>query len=202
MIGFNKCGTRTLHSFFKGNRIRSAHWECETRPDKRTTRIAKQMSDNISSGQPVLTGMTHYQAFSDLITLTETEIIEANSFFREMHHDHPDAFFIFNDRPMEDWIKSRLNHELGRLGSFVGRYAKVCNINEDAVPDLWRTQYTDHKRAVLDHFQGHSRFLHFDITQDGPESLRSFFGDTVPVNTSRWRMKGSTEEVARRKGVS
>ncbi|KQB96096.1 hypothetical protein AL073_12655 [Loktanella sp. 1ANDIMAR09] len=141
--------------------------------------------------------MSHYQAFSDLITLTEKEVIEANSYFREMHSAHPDAFFILNDRPLESWVKSRLNHEGGPSGSFVGRYAAAFGIEREAVPALWRNQYIEHKNAVLEYFHGHDRFLHFDIVKDGPEELKSFFGSAVPVRTSRWVKRGSAEERAR-----
>lgn len=201
VIGFNKCGTKTLHEFFLRNRIRSAHCNYELEPDAGRTKIATTMRDNLEAGKPILDGMTDFQAFSDLVTLTNTEVIEANCYFREMHQAYPDAFFIFNDRPLEDWIKSRLNHEGGPGGSFVRRYASASGISQDEVPDLWRNQYTTHKQAVLEHFQGYDRFAHFDLMNDGPEKLQSLFGSVIAVNLRRWEKRGSRAERVRQHGI-
>jgi hypothetical protein len=166
-------------------------------PDKKKTRIATTMRDNVEAFRPILFGMEHYQAFSDLITLSDEEVIEANSYFVEMHRDYDDAFFIFNDRPLDDWIKSRIGHEGGAGGSLIGRYASASGLSRDAVIDLWRQQYADHKNAVLEYFRNHPRFLHFHLGEDGPEELARLFGAEIPLQLSHWRHRGSAKERAR-----
>lgn len=198
MIGYNKCGTKTLHSFLLKNGVKSAHGSYSSNQDQGRGSIAVTMKENVDAGRPVLTGMEGYYAFSDMISLTNSEVIEANGYFREMFRDHPDAFFVFNDRPVEAWVRSRLNHEGGSGGSFVNRYAQALGMEPDAVPDFWRAQYQDHKRAVLEFFEGQERFLHFDITRHGPDTLKAFFGKTIPVNTRYWKVRGTKEERARK----
>jgi hypothetical protein len=197
VIGFNKCGTKTLHGFFSDNGIRSAHCTYQSVPDKKKTRIATTMRDNVEAGRPILSGMEHYQAFSDLITLSDEEVIEANSYFGEMHREYDNAFFIFNDRPVDDWIQSRVGHEGGAGGSLIGRYASASDLSRDAVIDLWRQQYADHKNAVLKYFRNNPRFLHFHLGEDGPEELARLFGEEIPLRLRHWRHRGSAQQRAR-----
>ena len=42
-IGFNKCGTKTLHHYFSRNGIRSVHWD--------EGRLAQRMFANLASGK-------------------------------------------------------------------------------------------------------------------------------------------------------
>ena len=202
VIGFNKCGTKTLHRFFEKNGIASAH--CNYFPrgsSKIKTRLAKTMRDNIEGGRPILSGLEHYQVYSDLVALSDQELIEANQYFKQMQREHPDAFFIFNDRPLEDWIKSRIGHEGGPSGSFIGRSASALGVSREEVPDIWRQQYTEHKQAVLRHFNGHDRFLHFELGRDEPEQLISFFGKDLPLDLRKWRHAGSAADRKRKQKV-
>ncbi len=152
------------------------------------------MRDNIEHGRPILKGMEHYQFFSDLITLTDSELIEANRYFKEMHEEYPDAFFILNDRPVQDWIKSRINHEGGPGGSFIGRSASALGVSIEEVPDIWREQYFEHKQAVLEHFKRHDRFLHFHLGEHGPKQIVCFLGEAIALDMRKWRQEGSAAQ--------
>jgi hypothetical protein len=202
IIGFNKCGTKTLHRFFEKNGVASAHCNYFPRgPEKRKTRLAKTMRDNVEGGRPILYGLEHYQVFSDLVALSDQELIEANRYFKQMRNEHPDAFFIFNDRPVEDWIKSRVGHEGGPSGSFIGRSASALGVSIEKVPDIWRQQYADHKQSVLRYFEGHDRFLHFELGKDGPEQLIEFFDNALPLDLRKWRHAGSAEDRKRKQEI-
>src|SRR5262249_59470950 len=79
VIGFNKCGTRSLHIFCRKNGIRSIHWGGPD--DKRN--LAAIMKRNIEQGANPLKGIDRYTAFSDMSYLTDEICIEGCLFFKE-----------------------------------------------------------------------------------------------------------------------
>ena len=96
VIGFNRTGTTTLHRFFRRNYIRSVQWHYDNRF------VAIVMSRNIARGVDILNGIERFSAFSDLCFFTYDIWLEGNKYFREMHRAYPSAYFIFNDRPVEN----------------------------------------------------------------------------------------------------
>lgn len=194
VIGFNKCGTKSLHHFFQENGYLSAH--SITSFDKMLggPPLAKRMQINRQSGRPLLTGFSHYEVYSDMVYLTEKEFIEANGWFIELAEQYPDAFFIFNDRPVEKWISSRLQHEGGPRGSFVMRYAKACGVSTEEAPNRWALEYAAHKDKVLAYFVAHPRFMRFELEKHGPLDLCSFLRDHFQLEPSRWVHRGKSSE--------
>lgn len=199
-IGFNKTGTKTLHSFFRDNGYLSVHSSSYMAQRLGLPPIAKLMRQNQENGLPLLTGLDHYDVYSDMISLTETELIEANGFFRELAAENPGAYFVFNDRPVEKWIRSRLSHEGGPRGSFVGRYARAFGISEAEAPERWRAHYQRHKAEVLDHFAGDQHFLLFDIEADKPEDLVRFLAPAFRLDAGKWAHHGSAATRHRKMG--
>ncbi|WP_143556263.1 sulfotransferase [Solemya velum gill symbiont] len=200
IIGFNKCGTKTINRFFRRNGILSAHHGYHHFLRRTSYNIAARMKKNLEAGLPILSDMSRYEAFSDLIHLTDKEVIEANEYFKELNSEYPDAYFIFNDRPVDAWIKSRLNHEGGPGGSFKGRYRSFTGMTEAEVTALWKQQYETQKAAVLDYFSGNDRFIYFDITRDGPEELSEALSDDYKLNPAKWSHRGSAAERQKRFG--
>lgn len=160
LIGFNKCGTSTLHGFLRDNGIRSVHWS------EKGVILAARIALNISKKRPVLDGIDQYTAYSDLCFQTNFAWIEANRFFREFHRDHPDAYFILNDRDLEHWIASRTTHP-----DLLERAMAYWQAGEAEVKEIWRREYRRHRAEVLAYFAGNRRFLHFDIEKDDPARL-------------------------------
>jgi len=191
-IGFNKCGTKTLTFFLWRNGYNAAH--TKTRAPYRCLRrfLAKIIDKNVRSGRPVLAGLLRYQVFSDLVYTTANCSIEANAYFREFHRDHPDAYFVFNDRPLDNWIRSRVAHVNRRTGSFLDRQAMALGLSEDDTIARWREMYTRHKSEVLDYFRGNPRFMIFNIEHDQPESLVEFLADDFSLDLSKWEHLGQT----------
>ena len=148
-IGFNKTGTKTLHNFFRSNGYLSVHSSSYMAQRLGLPPIAKLIQQNEAKGRPLLDGLDHYDVYSDMIYLTDRELIEANGLFRTFDAQNPGAYFVFNDRPVEKWVRSRLSHEGGPRGSFVGRYAKAMGIAEEEAPERWRQDYARHKAEVL-----------------------------------------------------
>jgi hypothetical protein len=190
-IGFNKTGTKTLHIFFRDNGYMSIHSSSYMAQRLKLPPIAKLMKQNQLRGLPLLAGFDHYDVYSDMIALTDSELIEANGMFRELDEQNPRAYFVFNDRPVEKWIRSRLSHEGGPRGSFVGRYAKAFGISEAEAPECWRAHYEDHKAEVLDYFGGKPRFMVFDIEMGDPKELARFLAPAFKLDEGRWSHHGS-----------
>ena len=57
-IGFNKCGTRTIHRYLARNGVRSLHWDAG--------RLAKRMYANLAEGRELLAGYEEFDAFTDM----------------------------------------------------------------------------------------------------------------------------------------
>jgi hypothetical protein len=190
-IGFNKTGTKTLHNFFRDNGYLSVHSSSYMAPRLGLPPIAKLIQHNRDKGLPLLAGLDHYDVYSDMISLTESELIEANGLFREFDVQNPGAYFVFNDRPVEKWIRSRLSHEGGPRGSFVGRYASAQGISLDEVPERWRADYARHKAEVMEHFAGNPRFMVFDIETGDPAQLARFLVGGFRLDPRKWSHHGS-----------
>ncbi|WP_421693395.1 sulfotransferase [Aestuariivirga sp.] len=190
-IGFNKTGTKTLHNFFCDNGYLSVHSSSYMAQRLKLPPIAKLMQANHEAGLPLLHHLDHYDVFSDMIFLSNTEVIEGNGWFRELHAQHPDAYFIFNDRPVEKWVLSRLSHDGGPRGSFVARYASAMKIDESQAPDLWRAHYARHKAEVMAHFEAYPRFMIFQIESGKPQDLVRFLAPDYRLDASFWSLSGS-----------
>lgn len=184
IIGFNKTGTTTLHKFFRANRLRSAHF----RAGKKI--IAAEMSRNVSRERNVLKGIAGYTVYSDLNLLTDDCWLEANSYFREMHAAYPDSYFIFNDREVDNWLRSRMNHDY--LIDRAVRYYKTDD--REKIAEIWRAQYSSHKEAVKDFFGDKSRFMTFNIEHDKPGKIVHFLAEDFYLDEKKfaWRNKSDS----------
>lgn len=79
-IGFNKCGTKTMHFFFSANGYLSMHGKKKPwHGMSRQPFVAVAMEDNVANGEPVLRGFEDYQIFSDLTYASSSRHIEALS---------------------------------------------------------------------------------------------------------------------------
>lgn len=193
-IGFNKTGTKTLHNFFRSNGYLSVHSSSYMAQRLGLPPIAKLIQQNEAKGRPLLDGLDHYDVYSDMIYLTDRELIEANGLFRTFDAQNPGAYFVFNDRPVEKWVRSRLSHEGGPRGSFVGRYAKAMGIAEEEAPERWRQDYARHKAEVLAYFAGHPRFMIFNIEDDDPAQLAQFLAGDFKLDPAKWSHHGSAAQ--------
>lgn len=186
IIGFNKCGTRTLHQFFKKNGFPCVHGG--SRP------LAIHMVMNCIQDRQVFFGYDKkFRVFSDLTFLNNRICIEGNSFFRNMDRDYPGSFFIYNTRDVQKWIASRLRH-FGLSGSFLERYCKVLNTSDQKeVVAGWIEGRARFERDLSDYFGGSERLLILDIESDQPARLiSSFLG--MDLDESAWSWTGKTPD--------
>lgn len=180
IIGFNKTATKTLHTFFKAQRIPSLHWY--------TGRIAIKMTQNAVSGRKLLHGYDRrYKVFSDMMYLNHRICIEGNSFYRILDRDYPGSLFIYSTRDEDAWIKSRLNHD---DGSFLRNYHQILNTDSvDEIIEHWRQTRRQFEADMFRYFEGRKDLLVFDINTSGPETLGSFLNLDLDASKYVWLNK-------------
>ena len=165
-IGFNKCGTLSIHDFLVENGIRSVHY---LKGD-----LANTIFDNHKNGVDLLSGLGEFDAFSDMESLTsEAFQYVANDLFKELHQAYPEAIFILNTRNVENWIESRLRHG---GGTYLDRYRCILDQPKAGVIKFWRAQYESHIKNVKHYFAQHpdAHFIHLALDTCEPDELGLF----------------------------
>ena len=192
LIGPDRCGGETLLQFLG---------TCLPIKGDRRGRMATRMTLNYFSSMNILEGLEddplipcvygNMQAMFDAGDLR----LEGNEqraiplapykFFKELYYQYPDAKFIFNTRPVNQWINGRRKIAEG----FIVDYYQRC-LNPDLVgtPEwhektpnevvlYWKRSFENHTKDVLSFFEGKDphRFLHFDISTDQPDRIIDFF---------------------------
>ena len=194
-IGFNRCGTTSIHRLFQAGGLRSVHHDYG--------RLALMMDDNLRNNRHILTGYEDFDAYSDMEFLMPPLHIEAFKFYEEILRQVPDALFILNVRDVEGWVASRMGLEMDRklwverevmsLNPSVGlpqfqrtrryRRASYAEFYREAygladlgaVADCWRADWDQHIGTVKQVIPA-ERLLVFDIEKDSPVSLCRFVG--------------------------
>ena len=57
-IGFNKCGTSTIHRYLRANGVKCVHWD--------DGRLAQRMFANLANGDNLMAGYEGFDAFTDM----------------------------------------------------------------------------------------------------------------------------------------
>lgn len=163
-IGLNKTGTISLHDALKALGYRSLHWGG---PD-----IAIKIMMSAEAGQPLLTDVGGYDAYSDILALSER--------FDLLDVQYPGSRFVLTTRPIDDWVESRRAHvlrnrERAALGTYTGTFL-------DIDPDGWRDEFDAHHFRVAAYFTGRDDLLTMRITEgDGYDELCPFLGEPIPA---------------------
>lgn len=184
LIGFNRCGTKSFHHFFEANGISSVHCAGGERKDN----IACTLSKRLWTSNP-LGRFSAYRAVSDMIYVGDNCHIEANAFFRELDHRYPDSYFIFNDRNLDDWIRSRYKF---KNGYFAQRQSTYLGIATEELGAYWTRAYHAHRAAVEAYFAGRGNLLHFDIAEDDPARIVKFLEPHYATAAAHWSHVGKT----------
>ena len=151
-IGFNKTATTSLDNLFKRNGFETIHW------GSGETFLANQMQINFDGSLPILQGVEDFRVYSDFTYLTNDTAIEGNKFYRELHMEYPDSWFILNVRGIDSWLLSRLRHP-----TFAERYAMALNLTVPELIDYWQRLKIRTENEIMNYFQGYSKFKVFDI---------------------------------------
>lgn len=99
-IGFNKCGTASLHRFFRLSGFACVHHD--------GGRLAIAMDANLRRGRPLLAGYERCQAFFDMSYLRPHIHVEMYKHWERIIEQVPGARFILNVRDVGHWVRSRL----------------------------------------------------------------------------------------------
>jgi len=180
-IGFNKCGTTSLHRFFLDNGIRSLHWE--------GGQLAERIASRMSCNEDPVADYRDVVAFTDMIKLTNDVLLEPYKSFQYLHRWYPDAYFILNTRHVDDWIRSRVQH------GFLARYRSVLGLADDpAVRRYWRAEWYVHHGVVLEYFRARSaRLLVYDIERDRPDAICRFLEPVAALDPSLFSRRNRTQ---------
>lgn len=170
-IGFNRCGTTSLHMFLTDSGIASAHW--------RNGALATRMMARIHAGQDPIRDFPGVVGFTDMISIQPGALLEPYKHFDYLHSWYRDALFILNTRDREAWIASRVAHSFKEI-RLASRYAETFGIPEAQVPDFWRAEWETHHTRVRAYFGSSSNFLEFHIERDDPRKLRKFIAREYP----------------------
>jgi hypothetical protein len=181
-IGFNKCATTSLYFFFKLNGIESVHW-AERQEGKINSIICLKAIENLSSNRNMFEGM-EYVFYSDMEFISSRRIIYLYEYYKIMDEQYPDSKFILNTRNLDDWIKSRLNHQGPFETSYLKRSMDYFRCNEDKVIKIWKNHYRNHINGVLSYFKNKpGKLLHFKLEKDDANNIIDF----LPEFTFRFK---------------
>ncbi len=203
IIGFNKCGTRTIHNFFSKNNIKSCWYTCELENTKKRDLIANVIYDNLNKNRKLLDYIDYYTVYSDMENIYSESLIYCQYLFKELDSEYPDSKFILNIRDVDNWIKSRKRHNIGTSSdgstSFIeeGIYINTCRIKSglhtnEQVVDKWKEDWNKHHTEVINYFKNRPNdLLLFDIETDDVQKIVDFFPN-MNLNSIHYIHKGKT----------
>ncbi|MYE00011.1 MAG: chromosome partition protein MukE [Alphaproteobacteria bacterium] len=192
-VGFNRCGTASLHRFLRLNGIASVHHA--------GGRLAIAMDANLRAGRHVLAGWERFEAFLDMSFLRAHVHVEMYKRWDVLLEQVPEARFILNLRDVDRWVASRLAMgpwtewrrerpargfgppwdaphpwPVARVPPFRERYRRCHGLaGLDEVVAHWRADWARHVAAVRASVPA-DRLLAFDIEREPPEALCRFVG--------------------------
>ena len=161
-IGFNKCGTTSLCSFFNRNGHKAVHWD-----KGKWQNIVKT---NLAEGKLLLEGLEFIKFFSDMTS------IQYN--YKTLAVQYPESKFIYNVRNLDNWLVSKSTHTPNWLNPYVRGDKEYFNLYGYEIPrrEYWRTHWLIHRQAIEDYFVGvlSKRLLIFDIEKDTGDKIANF----------------------------
>ena len=191
ILGFNKTGTTSLKHLFRESGFR------EIKHDD--GRLPLAMIRNAASQKKVFEGYgDRYSVFCDLGYFSKTFCFECNQLFRTIDHDYPNARFIYNHRPIDKWLDSRVNHRSAsdeQHGTLLERSMHFHGVNDvEVMQEIWRTQRSRFEHDLENYFSGRDKLLTFDIgTDDVPAEISRFL--TFNIKPETWKHRRKTADV-------
>lgn len=188
-IGFNKCGTTSLHVMFRKSGLRSSHFR-HRMPDGTREVIALRMHENETLGLPLLDGIDDATFYCDMDMCLSNAYLSGIGRFRELDRQYPGSRFILNLRDPANWLRSRSQH---RQGGFLRRAMEYSGVRcPDHMRRVWLGQWHDHIASVRSYFRDRPQALIcFDIERDDPARLARFFAD-LNVQPRHWSHRNKT----------
>ncbi len=160
VIGHHKTGTYSISNLFQNNGYKSFH--CEQ------GRLAKKILENLKNCNSLLHEIEDVHLYSDIEFAAN---IYAYSLFPLLDLQYPGSYFIYNFRNIDDWIKSRINHNNGFYAKECLRVLKSYHPHiktEDALIEHWKKFYIRHENSIKKYFTDKDNLIQVDL--DNPES--------------------------------
>ncbi|MFD1795046.1 hypothetical protein FQV27_14780 [Paracoccus aurantiacus] len=191
VIGFNKCGTTSLHRMFRRAGHESSHHR-HACADGRIVKIARQIDQNARDERPLLSGIDDAQVYSDMDLCERRVKLSGISRFRGLDADYPGSRFILNTRDPLNWVRSRCRHF---AGGYLDRSMFQARIADPSVMRaVWLAEWHEHHAAVQTYFAGRpNQLLVFDIEQDSALPLIRFLPE-YGLKAGQWRHHNRTPE--------
>lgn len=186
-IGFNKCGTCSIHDLFDKYsipKLKSIHWDYG--------KLAYSIHNNLIHNELLLKDYSDINLYSDMECAVKSEntyqLLYGFKYFYILDQQYPNSKFILNTRNTDNWINSRLNHYSGHYlinGKvyeqekipFYKRHMIAYNIDSlESLIDRWKYQWNTHHKNVRSYFKDRPQdLLIFDIEQDSFDKIQNFF---------------------------
>ncbi len=185
LIGFNKCGTTSLHKFFRNQGLKSAHcWL-----GMRYLALEAVSHTDVLNVRRVF---SDWQVFSDFTFLKGKHFVEPLDMYPIWRQAFPDAYFILNDRPVEDWVKSRMFH---KDGDFLRRFINHSGCGSIEAANQWREKFSAHRNDVLSFFHNDKRFCHFMLGEDSITKVVNFLCNDYKLNEEFFKEHNAREAI-------
>lgn len=164
-IGFNKCGTTSLHKMFCDAGLKSIHWA--------GGHFASGINFNAKYDRKLLSNLASYDCYTDIENYW-TQSYPLVSYFKLLDEQYENSIFIFNTRDVDKWITSRLN--FGSL--YIAASLELRANSKKRVAEIWKAQYYAHLENARDYFGDSDRFCEFRIETEGQkvEQFMKYWG--------------------------
>lgn len=193
VIGFNKCGTTSLHAMFKRAGHRCAHFKFK-KADGSNVKLADAIFANRDAGLPLLTGLERARVFSDMEVNGVERRLEAYTLFRELDAQYPGSRFILNLRDKDKWLRSRLNQG---NGGYAEKQMKTKGAeSREELLAIWSREWDAHVAGVREYFADKpGRLVEFNIEADDPQKLVEAFPD-YGLSAENWGKRNANPRLA------
>lgn len=190
-IGFSKCGTVTIASFFRANGISAVHHDFGY--------LALSMHDNYRNSKPLLAPRyQHYTVYTDMENMfINPQINIGMLMFKEIDRQYPGSKFILNIRNKDAWLKSRSKHPINRKVSttILELNSEMLKMSKEQVLAKWSNEWDTHIKAVTEYFKDRPNdLLVFDIEKDSPEKITTFFKDYFALDPKLYVHKNESSQ--------
>ncbi|HSR42199.1 MAG TPA: sulfotransferase [Longimicrobiales bacterium] len=189
-IGFNRCGTKSLWSFFRRNGYRAAHWK--------KGKLAEGIELARLQGERLLRHVGDWDVYTDMERVAHRRLIKGRVLrrllrlkdrnrlekpiyafqqFRALDRHYPGSKFILNIRCVDRWVESRLRFEADDGGAYrFCRHGDRAHDDRESLVACWKRHWASHVAEVREYFRGRSDdLLIFHIESDPIEKLVRFF---------------------------
>jgi hypothetical protein len=180
VIGFPKSGTSSIQASLTNAGISSINW------GKDEISIGKCIKESKEKNEPLLSTLNLYQGFTQM----EICIDQTRCYWPQLvdvpllDQQYPNSKFIFNDRNIDNWLKSLHNWNINtgpirQSGeSLIERIIKLdipgLPKNKGKTDDELKDWYLQHKNNMIDFFKNKDNFVIFNIESDSGDKLAEF----------------------------